>query len=219
MKNSKLTLRESIVDYLRNAVLTGVYEPGQRIIEADIASLFNVSRGPIREAIRQLEQEGLLEYERNRGCKIKILTPDEAWEIYLLRSALESLSIKQLNGDIGPEYLKKMKKAVSEMQFYVDEMDIVKLVELDHEFHSQIVKASDMDRIEKLWTSLNGTSFAIFMTVAKVQRKNLMVMVERHQSLLDTIMKKNVEESCTEIERHYLSTGRLLYIKSTESNT
>lgn len=215
MIDSELTIRESIVNYLRNDILTGEYEPGHRIIEADIANHFNVSRGPVREAIRQLEQEGLLEYERNKGCKIKILTADEAWEIYLLRSDLESLSVKVLNGVIEEEYLRNMRKAVNEMQFYVNEMDINKLVEKDHEFHSQIIKASKMSRIENLWTSLNGTSFAIFLTVAKIKRENLLLMVEKHQRLLDVLMLNNVENSCQEIEKHYLTTGRILYLKST----
>ena len=215
MVDSELTIRESIVNYLRNDILTGEYEPGHRIIEADIANHFDVSRGPVREAIRQLEQEGLLEYERNKGCKIKILTADEAWEIYLLRSDLESLSVKVLNGVIEEEYLRNMRKAVNEMQFYVNEMDINKLVEKDHEFHSQIIKASKMSRIENLWTSLNGTSFAIFLTVAKIKRENLLLMVEKHQRLLDVLMLNNVENSCKEIEKHYLTTGRILYLKST----
>jgi len=214
--NSVLTIREGIVNYLRNAILTGEYEPGQRIIESEIANHFKVSRGPIREAIRQLEQEGLLEYERNKGCKIKILTADEAWEIYLLRSDLESLSVKVLKGVIEEKYLKNMRKAVNEMQFYVKEMDISKLVEKDYEFHSQIIKASQMSRIENLWSSLNGTSFAIFLTVAKIKRENLLLMVEKHQRLLDVLILNDVENSCKEIEMHYLSTGRILYLKSTD---
>ncbi|MBN2284865.1 MAG: GntR family transcriptional regulator [Tissierellales bacterium] len=214
MPQSRLTIREKIVNYLRNAILVGEYEPGQRIIEAEIADYFKVSRGPIRESIRQLEQEGLLEYQRNKGCKVKILTPDEAWEIYLLRSNLESLSIKVLNGNIGEKYLKGMRKAVNEMKFYGEEMDIIKLVEKDHEFHSQIIKACQMERIENLWSSLNGTSFAIFLTVAKIKSDNLPLMAERHQQLLDVIMLNNVENSCKEIEKHYLSTGRILYLKS-----
>jgi DNA-binding GntR family transcriptional regulator len=212
--NSSLTLRESIVKYLRNSILTGKYEPGQRIVESELATHFNISRGPIREAIRQLEQEGLLEYSRNRGCKVKILSPDEAWEIYLLRSDLESLSVKILKGKIPEETLKRMRKAINEMRFYVEELDIVGLVETDHEFHSQIIKSSNMKRIEDLWSSLNGTSFAIFLTVVKIESKNMETIVDRHQKLLDVLMMGDVEQSCNEIQSHYLSTGRLLYTKS-----
>lgn len=214
MQDLKLTFRETIVNYLRNAILTGLYEPGQRIIEVDIANEFRVSRGPIREAIRQLEQEGLIEYERNKGCKVKLLSPDEAWEIYLLRSDLESLSIKVINGVIGDKYLKNMRRAINEMKFYVDEMDIVKLIEKDHEFHSQIILASEMNRIENVWSSLNGTSFAVFLTVAKIQEENVKLMVERHQELLDILQLNDADKSCKEIEKHYLSTGKILYNKA-----
>ena len=71
------TLREEVVDFLRLRILRGEIKPGERIVESEVANYFNISRGPVREAVRQLEQEGLLAYQRNKGCLVKVLSPDE----------------------------------------------------------------------------------------------------------------------------------------------
>ena len=65
------TLRENVVDAIREKILKRELEPGVRIIEKDLSEEFGVSRGPIREALRQLEQEGIIEYTRNVGCSVK----------------------------------------------------------------------------------------------------------------------------------------------------
>ncbi len=205
------TLREEVVDFLRLKILRGDIKPGERVVESEVANYFNISRGPVREAVRQLEQEGLLAYKRNKGCLVKVLSPDEAWEIYLLRSSLESLSVKVCNGKIGKEYIRRMKKAAMDMEFYVQEFDVESIIEADHTFHSQIIKASKMNRLLELWSSMNGTSFAIFHTVVNTNREHIKIISEKHLKLLEVIEEGNIEKSMKEIERHYLSTGKKLY--------
>ena len=68
------TLRENVVDEIRMKILNREYEPGMRIVEQNLSDELGVSRGPIREALRQLEQEGLVEYVRNVGCSVKQVT-------------------------------------------------------------------------------------------------------------------------------------------------
>ena len=68
------TLRENVVDEIRMKILNREYEPGMRIVEQNLSDELGVSRGPIREALRQLEQEGLVEYARNVGCSVKQIT-------------------------------------------------------------------------------------------------------------------------------------------------
>lgn len=77
------TLRENVVDAIRTKILNRELVPGMRIIEQDIATEFGISRGPVREALRQLEQEGLIEYSRNVGCSVKGVSMDDVYEIYM----------------------------------------------------------------------------------------------------------------------------------------
>ena len=83
------TLRENVVDAIREKILKRELEPGVRIIEKELSEELGVSRGPIREALRQLEQEGIIEYTRNVGCSVKKVTIKDLYEIYLLQDGRE----------------------------------------------------------------------------------------------------------------------------------
>ena len=86
------TLRESITSAIRSKILTGELQPGAKLAEQRLAEEFGSSRAPIREALRQLEQEGMVEYSRNVGCSVRRVKPEDAYEIYLLRANLEMKS-------------------------------------------------------------------------------------------------------------------------------
>ena len=85
------TLREQVVEILRHKILSGEIKPGERIIEAKVAEELKVSRGPLREALRQIEEEGLVVYEAQKGCVVKTMTYEEMQETYLIQSTLEKL--------------------------------------------------------------------------------------------------------------------------------
>ena len=78
------TLRENVVDEIRMKILNREYEPGMRIVEQNLSDELGVSRGPIREALRQLEQEGLVEYVRNVGCSVKQVTLEDICFVQLM---------------------------------------------------------------------------------------------------------------------------------------
>ena len=86
------TLREQVVEILRHKILSGEIKPGERIIEAKVAEELKVSRGPLREALRQIEEEGLVVYEAQKGCVVKTMTYEEMQETYLIQSTLEKLA-------------------------------------------------------------------------------------------------------------------------------
>ena len=86
------TLRENIADIIRKRIIYQELEPGQKIVEQDLAKEFKTSRAPIREALRQLENEGLIEYVRNAGCSVKEITLEESFEIYLMRANYETMA-------------------------------------------------------------------------------------------------------------------------------
>ena len=79
------TLRENVVEAIRYKIINQELKPGERIVELDLAKEFKTSRGPIREALRQLEHEGLIEYTRNVGCTVKNPDLQESFEGYLIR--------------------------------------------------------------------------------------------------------------------------------------
>ena len=104
------TLRESIVDIIRKRIINRELQPGQKIVEQELAKEFKTSRAPIREALRELENEGLVEYVRNAGCSVKEITFEESFEIYLMRANYEIMAVRLLGGKIPEETLQEMEE-------------------------------------------------------------------------------------------------------------
>ena len=107
-KLSHCTLREKIVEEIRTKILDQELISGMRIIEEDLAEEFGVSRGPIREALRQLEQEGMIEYKRNAGCSVRKVTLEDIKEIYMLSSNYEIMAVQSYDGNFSDEDIKRM---------------------------------------------------------------------------------------------------------------
>ena len=208
------SLRQQVAAILRKDILRGKYLPGDRIVEAEIASNLNISRGPVREAIRQLEEEGLVTYSNNKGCSVTTLDPQDAWEIYLLRADLESLALNLCNGDIGEETLGEMALCIKRMEGAAKNDDLAEIVEQDHIFHGLICKSPKNKRLYKLWSSLNNTSYAIFLTAISANISSLSEMASKHQKVLDTLRLGEREPACQSIKDHYLGTGRDLFLKN-----
>ena len=93
-KKSPISLRETIYHVLRDDISYGMLSPGERLIEKDLAERFKASRSPIREAVRQLESEGLIEFERNKGITVSKLSVKQIDEIFALRSLLEGYAAR-----------------------------------------------------------------------------------------------------------------------------
>ena len=110
------TLRQEVADEIRRKILKGEFKAGERIKEHEMAQLLGVSRGPVREALRQLEQEGLVRYERNVGCSVAPMNEKDIYEIGLLRAALEILAVKLCKGKMEPQALQRMRDSVEQMR-------------------------------------------------------------------------------------------------------
>lgn len=218
-KNTRVqpfSLRQQVATMLRKDILRGKYLPGDRIIEAEIASSLNISRGPVREAIRQLEEEGLVVYSNNKGCTVTTLEPQDAWEIYLLRADLECLALALCNGKLGEEALEEMEQCIQNMEEASKNNNLAEIVEQDHHFHSLICKASKNKRLLKLWSSLNNASYAIFLTVIANKVGSLTEMASKHRKVLEKLRTGQYEKASAGVKDHYLGTGRDLFKKHGE---
>ena len=124
------TLRESIVDIIRKRIINRELQPGQKIVEQELAKEFQTSRAPIREALRELENEGLVEYVRNAGCSVKEITFEESFEIYLMRANYEIMAVRLLGGKIPEETLQEVHFLLHPLLLY--EFQVVKELNFDN---------------------------------------------------------------------------------------
>jgi DNA-binding GntR family transcriptional regulator len=150
------TLRDEIVDALRDAITRGRLKPGEHLKENTIAAQMSVSRSPIREAFRQLEQEGLIVSIPNQGSFVKHFDEKDVCEIFTLRAALEGLACDILIRDdlLQPADFEQLEHYIEQQKQAIEAQDFEHLTELDMAFHRFICQRTGFERLVKMWQDL-----------------------------------------------------------------
>lgn len=139
---------DRVYAHIRDAVVDGRYAPGARLGEVEIAELTRTSRTPVREALRQLEMEGLVEVLPHRGARVYTWTADDLEEIYDLRMTLEAMAAERATGRIRPAELDRMDELCVLMESATaDNPDLDRLAALNDEFHAIVRSAAASARL------------------------------------------------------------------------
>jgi DNA-binding GntR family transcriptional regulator len=145
LQNSSLTT--VVQQEIERAILAGEYPPGSKLIEATLAEKMGVSRGPVREAFRMLDEAGLVRTEKNRGVFVRDIPMDEAIEIFDLRAAMDELVGRQLAANITAPQLKEVRALVDAMEKTVKAEDARNYHLLNLKFHDRLVEISLFRRL------------------------------------------------------------------------
>lgn len=148
------SLTSVVQQELERAILVGEYPPGSKLIEAALALKLGVSRGPVREAFRMLEEGGLLRVEKNRGVFVRDIPTAEAIEIFDLRATLDELVGRQLAVHITPAQLKEIKALVAEMERQVKAQDAYTYHLLNLQFHDRLVELAGNRKLTEIYRKL-----------------------------------------------------------------
>jgi DNA-binding GntR family transcriptional regulator len=189
---------QRVADYLRAAILAGEIGPGERVRQEDVAQRLGASRLPVREALRMLEAEGLIENETNKGARVPRLDMHELDVIYQMRERLEPLALSESIPHLGDSDLARLTQLQEQIE---QDTDIGRFVELDRELHlltyagCQIEQLSGM--VRRLW---NSTQYYRRAFVALSGPDRMWVINAEHRLLLDAIKRRD----STDAER-YLS--------------
>lgn len=197
------TLRENVADEIRMKILNGDMKPGDKIVEQDLASEFGISRGPVREALRQLEQEGMVEYSRNVGCSVRHIGMDDIYEIYYMRANYEMMAVRLHNGPFPKESLEKMEHILGQMKLLHKE-EYRKVFELDNKFHEVILDLVSFKRLKKAWEDLNYgnivTGYNMEVDSEQVIKRQYLI----HEKLLNACKTGSPAQVEQAIADHYL---------------
>ncbi|SRX81375.1 GntR family transcriptional regulator [Mycolicibacterium parafortuitum] len=136
-----------IATRLRDLLGEGKFAPGEQLTEASIAAAFQVSRGPVREALKRLTEQGLLVSERNRGVFVPVLTDDDVRDIYRLRGAVESAALAELVHRPRPEVFSHLWGILGRYRKALQARDWETADELDMMFHRELVYSSESRRL------------------------------------------------------------------------
>ncbi|KQU44403.1 GntR family transcriptional regulator [Rhodococcus sp. Leaf278] len=179
-----------IADQIRDRIIDGSYAPGEQINEANVAAELEISRGPVREALQRLNQEGLLVSYRNRGVFVVELSSDDVTEIYESRAAIEvGAAWTLVHGDRDRliTAADELSAIVMQMQPFIDRADWRGLAERDLAFHTALVAATRNSRMSRMYATLAAEA-RICMANLETAYYRPEALVEEHQLIVDLLL-------------------------------
>ncbi|MFJ1812335.1 MULTISPECIES: GntR family transcriptional regulator [unclassified Streptomyces] len=144
-------LADEVADRIREAIFNGAYAPGEQLREVELSGEMDVSRGPVREALRLLEREGLVHCAWHRGTTVTTLSAEDVAELDSLRGALEDLAVRQVIAQASDEDLASIAKTADMMERAGDAHEMVRL---DIAFHDAVFAAAGHQRLADAWDGI-----------------------------------------------------------------
>lgn len=204
------TLKSKVSQVLREAIQTGQLKPDQRLVEEEISQQLGVSRVPVREAIANLVQDGLVVREHGRGARVASPNKVEVEEIYGLRLALELYALKIAFEEIKEQHLHTFQELVDAMSECVEVEDFSKLMEVDLAFHETICKIAGNQKLLDAWRS-QVSQIRMLLALSGSQHYDMRNMVKGHEQILLALRDHELETAQSLLEKHIcMSRDRLL---------
>jgi DNA-binding GntR family transcriptional regulator len=181
-------LADAVADRIRAAIWSGQYQPGDRLVERRLAHEFGISHIPLREALARLTEEGLVERLPRRGARVASLTPRMLEEVSSLRVVLEQFVIRRLKDRFTPEAYLELQGVVDRMVKAADDHDLVRVHEIDQEFHQRLWELTDHALLVELAAQMRSrTSHFYRAAAASLGPDEVRRHADSHQQLLDVI--------------------------------
>lgn len=199
--NEYLPLRDVVFNTLRLAILKGELEPGERLMEIQLAERLGVSRTPIREAIRKLELEGLVLMIPRKGAEVAKISEKSLREVLEVRRSLEELAIELTCQRISEEELKELEKAKTAFAEATQKGEPMEIAESDEYFHYLIYQATANSRLVQILNNLREQMYRYRLEYIKDADKRQILVVE-HEHILQAIRNRNITEAKNAVRKH-----------------
>jgi DNA-binding GntR family transcriptional regulator len=199
--NSYKPLSEIVYDKLRTAIIEGTLNPGERLMEVQLAEEMGISRTPVREAIRKLELDGFVVMVPRKGTYVSTLSLKDISDVFEIRASLEALAAGLAAERITPEEEKELKKIIlDEVKFSKNE-DVENSIKFDTDFHEVLYKAS---RNKKLVNIINNLREQIqrYRTASLTYPGRLKIAHEEHKKIAEAICDNDVERAKELAKKH-----------------
>ncbi|MGN6033257.1 MAG: GntR family transcriptional regulator [Thermomicrobiales bacterium] len=199
-------LRHDVRNHLRNQIFDGTLQPGDRIVESRLARDLGISQTPVREALRELEQMGLVVSYPNRGASVRRIEPKDAEEMYTLRAHLEALGVDLLLDRLTPQDIDALNGLIDEMLAAAAANDPERLTELDTSFHEYILTRSGNSLLLRTWQGISPLNWTM-LTVIRLKDRNLTELAERHYPIVEALKTGDKAQAEAAIRDHVLNLG------------
>jgi DNA-binding GntR family transcriptional regulator len=199
------SLADQVADSIVEGIANGAIAPGQKIVEVDLATQLQVSRVPVREALKILEAQGIVVGRPHRGVRVVDFDKSKIAQVYEIRLFLEKLAIRDAcaNPEKKPRLLAQLDQAIDRMEHCLARGDLLGVMRADMEFHHDICIASENEIVIILWETLSRHMMIIFEQELKDDADRAHV-VDHHRKLRHMLETAGPKELEREIERHIM---------------
>ncbi len=199
----RVTFASMVGERIRSDIIDGTLQPGSQLNEVELANSFGVSRGPVREALQRLIQEGLLRSEPHRGVFVPMMSEEDIGDIYLAREALEAAAIRRITGTgRSATTFKALDRVVRAMRKAEEAHDWQTVASRDLDFHTELVSAAGSPRLDRMFTTvISETRLCLgLLTGAYDARDDL---VDEHRAIADHIRDNDTEGAVAVLKKHF----------------
>ncbi|MCL2396220.1 MAG: GntR family transcriptional regulator [Acidimicrobiaceae bacterium] len=194
---------------IRQAILAGEYAPGQRLIEAELCAEFGASRSIVRVALQVLVSEGLVEIQRHKGARVRVISLPEALEIVEVRMMLEALAAARAAQLATPEDDAELRDMLAGMRKAVETTDLLVWRDLNERFHASIQRISGNGTCTRMLERLRGQVVRHQFQVS-LQPGRLVVSLDEHEKIANAIYARDPEAAETAMREHLSTVGEKL---------
>jgi DNA-binding GntR family transcriptional regulator len=202
--NKKL-LSENVVGAIRRAIFDGELELGQRLVETELAEQLGVSRGPIREALRLLANEGLVVINVQRGTFVAKPATSYVEEIYTLREALETLALRRVTESATDEEIQSLEEKAENFRAATRQKKVNLLVGLNMELHGRLFQLARHNRLSLIWSTLESQLQLCNLIEIERTQQELSRAIEQHDKIIKAIKNRDAEAACRVMSEHISS--------------
>ncbi|MCR5744060.1 MAG: GntR family transcriptional regulator [Lachnospiraceae bacterium] len=192
--NDYLPLRDVVFNTLRQAILKGELEPGERLMEVTLANKLGVSRTPVREAIRKLELEGLVLMIPRRGAEVASISEKNMMDVLEVREGLENLALELACQRITPDQIIELKRANVNFENTLSQGDVIAIAEADEHFHELIYKASGNEKLVQVINNIKEQMYRYRLEYIK-DAKGRQRLVSEHKEIVGSLERKDLESA------------------------
>lgn len=191
-----------VADQLRSAIMYGSLAPGSQMGEAELAARLGVSRGPLREAMQRLVQEGLLKSEPHRGLFVTTLEAEDVSDVYTARLAVESAACERILRSSRVEAVAELTAAQSRLEAAAIAGDMVEFGDADQEFHETLVRVSGSPRLRRMAQTLLVEMRMCLSALQDTVPADADILVAEHRGIVDAIEAGDQHLVLTRLRAH-----------------
>lgn len=204
-----LTLREKILEHIRDAIISGALKAGSRVSEPELAERYGISRTPIREAFRQLESEGYLTVIPRRGAVVSEFSQKDVEDFYAIKSILEGYAARQACSRLTGKELDKLQANNSRLIELAALNDIKTFVKVHNDFHETFIKAADNEKLRELITSV-VTRFQRLRFMSLSLPGRMEIVIQEHAKIIEAFRRKDADAAEMLVQKNAEYGGRVL---------